>query len=344
MYTKDGYILDLWHAWDPKASQRYQPNGDKKVVFMQHGLVDTAGTWFFTEPEKSVAYTLAHEGFDLWIGNNRGTVYSDRHVKYTTKDAAFWNYTFHEMAEFDLPANLDFVLNKTGVEKVTYFGHSQGTIQFWIGNIMYDDIGSKVDQMIAMAPVMYLNHMVSPAIEFCFTFHIDTFVETYLNSFLFSSAHLLAEIGPRFIELLPRTVWSGVETIVGIDKASHMSPERMPMMAKNDIGGTGTHNLKHWAQNIKTKKFADMQGNLYDVSKLVTNLNSTELLLVDGANDAFSEPADCAMLEKLLPQHQLSVLRLDDYNHLDYMWADDSDKLVNPHVFDFMAKDTYQIE
>ena len=77
----------------------------------------------------------------------------------------------------------------------------------------------------------------------------------------------------------------------------------MPMMARNDIGGTGTHNLNHWAKNIKTKKFADFQGNLYDVSKLKTTLNNTELLLFDGANDAFSEPADCAMLEKLLPQH-----------------------------------------
>jgi len=46
---------------------------------------------------------------------------------------------------------------------------------------------------------------------------------------------------------LPRTVWAFVEAIVGFDKTSHMSPERIPMMAKNDIGGTGTYNLKHWS-------------------------------------------------------------------------------------------------
>lgn len=35
------------------------------------------------------------------------------------------------MAEFDLPANLNYVTEKTGYEKVVYIGHSQGTTQFW---------------------------------------------------------------------------------------------------------------------------------------------------------------------------------------------------------------------
>lgn len=94
---------------------------------MQHGLIDIAGTWFFNEPEKAPSYTLAKQGYDIWLGNNRGTAESHNHVSLTPKDAKYWEFSFNEMGKYDVPANIDFVLNKTKVERVTYFGHSQGT-------------------------------------------------------------------------------------------------------------------------------------------------------------------------------------------------------------------------
>ena len=30
--------------------------------------------------------------YEVWLGNSRGSTYSKKHVKYTTKDAAFWNF------------------------------------------------------------------------------------------------------------------------------------------------------------------------------------------------------------------------------------------------------------
>lgn len=35
--------------------------------------------------------------------------------------------SFDEMANYDLPASIKFILNKTGQEQVYYVGHSQGT-------------------------------------------------------------------------------------------------------------------------------------------------------------------------------------------------------------------------
>ena len=32
------------------------------------------------------------------------------------------------MAEFDIPATVDFILNKTGQEQLYYVGHSEGTL------------------------------------------------------------------------------------------------------------------------------------------------------------------------------------------------------------------------
>ena len=93
----------------------------------------------------------------------------------------------------------------------------------------------------------------------------------------------------------------------------------MPLMARDDVGGTSTHNLKHWGIIVDNGKFTDMQGVDYEVSKLKQNLANTNLLLFVGANDALSQPGDFAMLEALLPP--ATVVKIGDYNHLDYMWA-----------------------
>lgn len=39
----------------------------------------------------------------------------------------FLDYSYDEMANYDLPASINFILNKTGQQQVYYVGHSQGT-------------------------------------------------------------------------------------------------------------------------------------------------------------------------------------------------------------------------
>jgi hypothetical protein len=55
-------------------------------------------------------------GYDIWITNSRGTVYSNSHLNYTTKDKEFWNFTFNEMGLYDVPANLEYIKAQTGFE------------------------------------------------------------------------------------------------------------------------------------------------------------------------------------------------------------------------------------
>ena len=71
-----------------------------------------------------MALQLVDNGYDVWMTNSRGTVYSNEHISLTVEDKQFWNFTFHEMAKYDVPANLHYIIWKTGSEKVVYFGHS----------------------------------------------------------------------------------------------------------------------------------------------------------------------------------------------------------------------------
>ncbi|KAF0921336.1 hypothetical protein E2562_003135 [Oryza meyeriana var. granulata] len=122
--TKDGFLLSLQHI----------PHGKNKAadstgppVFLQHGLFQGGDTWFINSAEQSLGYILADNGFDVWIGNVRGTRWSKGHSTFSVHDKLFWDWSWQELAEYDLLAMLGYVYTVTK-SKISYVGHSQGTI------------------------------------------------------------------------------------------------------------------------------------------------------------------------------------------------------------------------
>lgn len=62
--------------------------------------------------EDSPAFLTAKEGYDVWLGNNRGNTYSTENTNNMTNDE-YYNYSYYELGKYDAPAQIDFVLNKT---------------------------------------------------------------------------------------------------------------------------------------------------------------------------------------------------------------------------------------
>ena len=67
------------------------------------------------------------------MGNNRGSTFSRGHLKYDRKDFEFWQFYQKDMGTVDVPAFIDFVLEKTGLETLSYIGHSESTTQMFMG-------------------------------------------------------------------------------------------------------------------------------------------------------------------------------------------------------------------
>ncbi|GMT12080.1 hypothetical protein PFISCL1PPCAC_3377, partial [Pristionchus fissidentatus] len=85
--TQDGYILTMHRI----------PHGSfptpRRVVLLQHGLFSSSFDFVSLLPEKSLSYYLADSGYDVWIGNNRGNIYSNSHVNFSSRDNRFWDFS-----------------------------------------------------------------------------------------------------------------------------------------------------------------------------------------------------------------------------------------------------------
>ncbi|KAJ6631767.1 Lipase 3, partial [Pseudolycoriella hygida] len=117
--TEDNYILTVFRLPSKSANP--------KIVFIMHGLESSAADFVIGGNGASLAYLMADNGFDVWLGNARGNIFSQSHKTLSTDSHDFWKFSFHEIGVYDLPAMIDYALEKGNTTSLTYCGHSQGT-------------------------------------------------------------------------------------------------------------------------------------------------------------------------------------------------------------------------
>jgi len=89
--TKDGYILTLYRIIGSPSSP---PDTNKPPVFLNHGLFASGHIWLLQHGTRNLAFKLAQAGFDVWIGNARGTQDSQEHVRLHSNHTNYWDFTF----------------------------------------------------------------------------------------------------------------------------------------------------------------------------------------------------------------------------------------------------------
>lgn len=180
--TEDGFIIELWHVYDPKeytklnentrSQQRPEVfNGSKKrlkdsdakpkfPVLLIHGLLQSSGA-FCCNDDESLAFWLCKSGYDVWLGNNR-CGFKPKHALLEYGDPRMWCWNIRQMGVFDLTALTSRIVSETGFEKVGLICHSQGTTQTFVAlaKEQRPELGEKLTVFCALAPAAYAGPLI----------------------------------------------------------------------------------------------------------------------------------------------------------------------------------------
>lgn len=105
------------------------------------------------------AFKLADNGHDVWLVNVRGTDFSMKHQYLESSTSQrYWEFSFHEIAKYDLPATIDYVLAITNHTFAHYVGYSQGTTVVLAMLSMLPSYNKKLKTLHLMAPAVYLTN------------------------------------------------------------------------------------------------------------------------------------------------------------------------------------------
>lgn len=104
------------------------------------------------------AYILSEMGYDCWLGNARGNDYGLKHKTLSVDSKEFWDFSFHELGLYDLPAMFDLMLKVTNTTRGYFFGHSQGGTVFSVWISMRPEYNKKIIQAHLMAPGIFMKN------------------------------------------------------------------------------------------------------------------------------------------------------------------------------------------
>uniref|UniRef100_A0A6B0VCD9 Lipase n=1 Tax=Ixodes ricinus TaxID=34613 RepID=A0A6B0VCD9_IXORI len=346
--TSDGYILAVQRIPGGRSNALRIQDAPKKVVFLLHGLLGSSADWVLNYPPQSLGFILADAGYDVWLGNVRGNTYSS-HAKYNRRSKEFWNFSVDEMIERDLPETLDFVLKRTGREKVFFVGHSQGTAIMFGLLAMRPEYSEKIELFCALGPVSAITNTRSPMRYMSpFGKYIGAFVN-FLGKYEFLPNNFVMKLLADAVCMYegPRDVCGNIVFLICGPETRELNVTRLPVFLCHVPAGTSVRAMVHYSQILISGRFqkfdfGENRNQLiygtstppeYDVSRVVV-----PVALFWSEGDWMADPRDVALLRRRLPNVVLDFkVSQPKFSHIDFAAGIHAKALVYEPMMKLMA-------
>ena len=344
--TEDRYINTIWIL---TSKDRLNRNGESLVL--QHGLLDGAFTWLILGQD-SLAKKLCEEGYIVYLPYVRGTQFSRSHLDYDSSlNSEYWEFSFDEIAQYDLPAVINYIKERDKVEKVTYIGHSQGTLIYFLSYMNNPEFLEKnIKKYVALGTVPNVNNAPH--------FLIKLFEKSGILNLIPVKNFLTfpKEVGEVFVPLCTSKARGLCNKILsvcfgGLEDTGRIDYERLgKTIFMYEPGGTSLRNMKHWIQIYKAKRaqkydygtkvknllhYGSISPPAYDLNQM--KKYSIPSLMTTSDADPFANPQDTLeFINNIENKNIVQILSLTNYNHIDYFWADSAIEEIFPKVIDFI--------
>ena len=342
--TPDGYIINIWRI----KNESVKSNG--KVVILQHGVLDDAYTFYILQKNYSLAYVLADEGFDVWTPNVRGTIFSYMHTNKTINSncqSEYWNFSFEEIANIDIPTIIDFIKEKTKVQKVNFIGHSQGSTIFFI-KYMNDPeyIQRNINKFISLGTIVNVSNSQSLLIYLTKDTNILRYIPVKNFMCLSRSVRLIFSSICSYIPYICRKT---VDNIISIQPTNRINYNKyLSHLLTYEPGGTSKKNIEHWLQCARAKKMQKfdygveinkiLYGTDYPPEYNISNIKKWNIsaIFTYSNYDSFSSEKDVKNFYNLIENTtNVHILHVNKFSHMDYLWSEDAKNEIYNKMIDF---------
>ncbi|XP_028550071.1 triacylglycerol lipase 2 isoform X2 [Dendrobium catenatum] len=311
--TEDGYILGMQRI---PVGRNGVIGGARQPVLLQHGVLMDGMTWLLNSPEQSLAFVLADNGFDVWIGNIRGTRSSNRHVSLTPSDRAYWAWSWDELVENDFPAMVDLVAKQTK-QKLHYVGHSLGTL-IALASFSEGRLVDKLRSAALLCPIAYLDHMKTKLGILAARLFVGEILSNLLG---------LAEFNPKGLEASKYLkILCSYPDVNCYDLLTAFTAFRDGALTKYNYG---VNNIQRYGQSTPP---------VYNLSNIP---NSLPLYLSYGGRDSLSDTEDVEHLLQDLKLHETDQLVLhyvQNFAHADFIMGVSAKQVVYDSMMAFFRQ------
>lgn len=329
--TKDGYILKVFRIFGKKGATQKTPG--LPAILICHGLGDSSDSAVANDEKMSLAYIAAESNRDVWIINNRGNKHSLKHVSLDTSDKRFWDFSYHEMGIYDVPATIDFIKINTGLSKITVQGHSQGGSQiFVLCSTLPNYCKDNITGIIALAPAVFITNLSSKFVKDATTFRLDMALPLMGIHHLFGSREDMNNMSHTLC-LFNHAFCDGAQGLITDDHPEDNNELRDDVVKSHYPSGMSSLSLRQFAYSIRNDDFGWYKTKKsYKLQDIVT-----KVILFGGEHDGLVSPKDYLRLKaKLSNTGVLSKFySLPNHGHLSFILSKGQDgyreKLVDAY-------------
>ena len=340
--TEDGYTLTIFRI--PGGKDCLDSSNNQPILF-QHGIFDSSDGWVCNGEKHSLPFIFANNNLDVWISNSRGNKYCKENEKFDNKSFEFWQFSFHEMGIYDIPAVINYIktINKSG-EKIIYFGHSQGTSLMFSGLTQkFDFYKQNIKLFVALAPVARLANIGSTFLSILSKINIHKLVKKIR----------IYEMGPsnkyttnlmNFMENYASSLTNFFINLCTDSNSKECNDQNaLAVYLKHSPCGCSLKCLIHFVHIIKYKKFIhydykkeanfamyhQIEPPEYDLSII----KDFPIMLIGGEMDKLGTPEDIRWLNAELAKNDNVIYFkiIPSMGHLSFMVAKDFSWFDEPY-------------
>ncbi|XP_011498380.1 PREDICTED: lipase 1-like isoform X1 [Ceratosolen solmsi marchali] len=339
--TDDGYILCLHRI--PYSRGNHENYCSKRPpVLLMHGLGGSSADWILMGPGNSLAYALADMGYDVWLGNNRGNIYSRNHTTMDPTHRYFWDFSYHELGIHDLPSSIDYILARTGRRSLFYVGHSQGTTQFLVMASQKPQYNGKIALATGLAPAAFTGYLRGPITQLTKLTYFGVWVgENFGYPELESRSRWGKFISRLFCQsAAPTQIFCSTKFYLLVGFSHEIDLDKFPVILGHIPAGASWKQLIHYGQGyinpdtFRPFNYGNSKKNILLYGSSIPppyNLGAitTPVAFFSSNNDWLATPKDVELLTNRLNSvvyHQRISANL--FNHYDFLWGRTAPQLV----------------